>query len=495
VIDQAIADAPVIAGQNVTSANDGSSDLDSDQAPASGTGLPQIQVNDRPFRTISHESLEALRTANTPPRLFARAARICCIEETETGRAYIAEFDDAKMRHYLSESADFFELSARGIRREVPPPLDVTRNIQTRNPSTWEFPVLDAVVEAPTLRVDGTILAQPGYDVASRLYLVPSPGLENFEVPDQPSRDHIDIALDVIKDVIADFPFVDQSSQANAIAAMLTAVCRHIIRGPTPLALFDATSQGTGKTLLAEVIAMILTGRPAELMSAPGDPDEWRKQLTSLLMEAPSLVIVDNVSSTMDWSVFCEVSTSETHKDRILGRTKTVTLSVRCSWIATGNNLQLAGDMARRCYWIRMDAGCSDPFRRTGFKHPRLKDYVLERRRELLLALLTLARAWFAAGQPRSSVPPVGSFEHWTEVISGILQYAGVEGFLANSESLFEQSDVERSDWETFLEALEDAFSAVPFTVAELWERLNELQSAARAPVRQAATPGRKRFR
>lgn len=239
---------------------------------------------------------------------------------------------------------------------------------------------------------------------------------------------------------------------------MMTAVCRHIIGGPVPLALFDATTQGTGKTLLAEVIALILTGRAAELMSPPAAPEEWRKQLTSILIEAPPLVVIDNVASVVDWPCFCKVITGEMHRDRLLGKSQTVSVPVRCSWIITGNNLQLAGDMVRRCYWIRMDAGCSDPFRRTGFKHERLKEYVLAHRRELLIALLTIARAWFAAGQPKASTPPVGSFERWTEVIAGILQHAQVDGFLTNSDRLFEQSDVERSDWETFVEAIEDAF-------------------------------------
>ena len=237
--------------------------------------------------------------------------------------------------------------------------------------------MLEAVAEAPTLRPDGTVLAQPGYDALSRLYLVPSPGLENIEVPDQPCREHIDVALEVIRDVIGDFPFVDQASYANAVGAMVTSVCRHIISGPVPLALFDATTQGTGKTLLAEVIAIILTGRAAELMSAPAEPEEWRKQLTSILIEAPPLVIIDNVASVADWPGFCKVITGEMHRDRLLGKSQTVSVPIRCSWIATGNNLQLGGDMARRCYWIRMDAGCSDPFRRTGFKHERLKEYVL----------------------------------------------------------------------------------------------------------------------
>jgi hypothetical protein len=183
-------------------------------------------VNDRPFRDICQQSLEALKSSNSPPHLFIRACRMACIEATETGQPFIADFDDAKLRHDPAVAADFFELSARGARREVPPPLDVVRNIQSRNPATWRFPVLDAVVEAPTLRPDGTVLATPGYDAASRLYLVPSPGLENIVIPDQPCRDHLDVALDVIRDAIGEFPFVDGASYANAVGAMITSVSR-----------------------------------------------------------------------------------------------------------------------------------------------------------------------------------------------------------------------------------------------------------------------------
>jgi hypothetical protein len=33
-----------------------------------------------------------------------------------------------------------------------------------QDPVNWRLPVLDAVIEAPTIRTDGTVLAQPGYD-------------------------------------------------------------------------------------------------------------------------------------------------------------------------------------------------------------------------------------------------------------------------------------------------------------------------------------------
>ena len=483
-IEQAIAETPVSGGQavgvigNIPSdsgtRDGGSSPVAPDARPGTGRTIPQIQVTDRPFRTVCDDTLDALHAANIPPRLFKRTCRIVGIDTSELGRPFINELSDARLRHHLSRAADFFEVNSHGIRRDVPPPMDVTRDIRFQDPVNWRLPVLDAVIEAPTIRTDGTVLAQPGYDPQSQLYLIPGAGLHDLDIPDVPTRDHLDVSVEMILDVFADFPFVDQASQTNAVAALLTAFCRHIIRGPVPLALFDATTQGTGKTLLAEVIALILTGRPAELITPMDEPEELRKQITSMLMESPPLVIIDNVTSTVDWPALAKVITSDVHRDRVLGKSQSVIMPVRCSWIATGNNLQLGGDIARRCFWIRMDAGMPDPFRRSGFKHPWLKEHVLAERRNLLIALLTLARAWFAAGQPRTSVPPVGSFEHWTEVVGGILEYAGVDGFLGNSGEMFANSDGERGEWEAFLDTLEDAFEERPFTVAQLWERLNE---------------------
>jgi hypothetical protein len=196
--------------------------------------------------------------------------------------------------------------------------------------------------------------------------------------------------------------------------------------------------------------------------------------LTSVLREGSSIVIVDNVNYRLDSADLCKALTETIHGDRILGQSQTINLPVRCTWIATGNNLQLGGDMPRRCYWVRMDAKCSRPFERTGFRHKRLKQYVLVHRGELLAALLALARSWFIAGCPEPDVTPVGSFEDWTTIVGGILQYAGVEGFLANSSQLYKQADAESIQWEAFLKTLDGVFYSEPFTVAQVWERMND---------------------
>jgi hypothetical protein len=180
------------------------------------------------------------------------------------------------------------------------------------------------------------------------------------------------------------------------------------------------------------VVSLIVSGRESALFSAPREQEEWRKQITSVLCDGPPVVVIDNVTCRLDAGDLCKVLTETTHGDRILGKTQTITLPVRCAWIATGNNIQLGGDMPRRCYWVRMDAQCSKPFQRSGFKHRRLKENVLARRGELLAALLTLVRAWFVAGSPAPSITPVGSYEGWSTMIGGVLQHAGIEGFLEN---------------------------------------------------------------
>jgi hypothetical protein len=130
------------------------------------------------------------------------------------------------------------------------------------------------------------------------------------------------------------------------------------------------------------------------------------------------------------------------------------TLPHHATWMATGNNIALSGDLPRRCYWIRMDAQVARPWQRNGFKHPRLIHYVEEHRAQIIAAILTLGRAWVQAGAPENEdLPRLGSFENWTRVIGGILRMAGVDGFLDNLEALYEQVDEDGPPWEAFLEA------------------------------------------
>ena len=130
--------------------------------------------------------------------------------------------------------------------------------------------------------------------------------------------------------------------------------------------------------------------------------------------------------------------------------------------------------MPRRCYLVRMDARHPNSWECTGFRHPRLEEYVTEHRGELVAALLTIIRGWYAASCPMASVPPFGGFEVWAETTGGILAYAGVEGFLANLPVLHSQLDQDTPVWATFFEAWHDLHHENPVMVATVTDSLKE---------------------
>jgi hypothetical protein len=434
---------------------------------------PEIWVGARQLPAITNDALAALIAANDPPQVFARSGRMVTIVCDEQDRRSLVELTEASLRGRLARSGFYYKLNRNGERIECPPPLDVVRDILSLPPSEWSVPPLEALTEAPFLRPNGTVCDRPGYDRETSLFYAPAPGLRLPAIPDAPMRDDVDAAVDVLESAIGDFPFLDSVSKANALASMLTPIVRPAIEGPTPLALYDAPQAGTGKTLLAEVLAIVATGRAAETFSAPTDPEEWRKKITTALFSGASVVVIDNVIHRLEADSLCMALTATTVADRMFRTFDRMVLSVRCTWIATGNNIQLAGDMPRRCYWIRLDAKQSQPFRRTGFQHADLRGWVREHRGALIAALLTIARYWYVQGRPEpKALKPLGSFEGWCRTVGGMLQSAGIDGFLGNAETMFEQSDAEAVQWEAFLLALYEGFNAHPFRVSDVVDKL-----------------------
>jgi hypothetical protein len=435
--------------------------------------LPIIQISNRQLRDPTLEALAALIKSNDPPFLFVQSGNMVAVVRNELGRLTIKRVDDRSLRRLLTEAADFARMTEKGP-RNAPPPMNVVQTLLALAPASWGLQPLDGIVEAPVLRADGSVLDKEGYDVATRLYYSPDPNLTIPAIPDNPTRDQIEAAKLVLLEPLRDFPFEDEASRANALAALLTPTIKPAIMKPTPLGAISARAAGTGKSLLAELIARIHTGRPAEMLSAPKDPDEWRKQISTALISGSSVIVFDNISDPLDSPELCKALTADIYGDRVLRTYDPIRIAVCCVWFATGNNILLRGDMPRRCYWIRMDAKMATPFLRSNFAHPNLKDYVTSHRGEILAALLTLARGWFTAGKPRPAITPLGTFEDWTITVGGILAHAGIEGFLGNSLEAYEQADTESIEWLLFLSVLHEVFSDEPFKTSQVWGLVRE---------------------
>ena len=413
--------------------------------------LPVIQTNATPMREGTAASLAALHAVNDPPNLYVRGGEMVAVSHDEKGRPSIAALNKDSLRGRLDRAASYMRVGENGS-AAMPPPTEVVADINSLAPDQWGLPALDLLVEVPTLRPTGTILATPGYDAVSRMLYVPTPGFEMRPIPDDPCTDELTEAVGCIDEALEGFPFADDASRANFFGLLLTPIIRPAITGSTPLALIDAPQAGTGKSLLADVFSLITTGRPAAMSPFPREDAEIAKSVLAKLNEGTAIICYDNLDGSLTSPTLALVITALEYTSRVLGKSESLTVPNRATWLATGNNIRPSGDMPRRCYHIRIDAESSTPYVGRHFAHPDLRGYVMERRPELLRALLLMARGWFARGCPAVVDQPLGSFEHWHQALGGILHGAGVVGFLAN---LANEPDEMALQWEALLDALQ----------------------------------------
>ena len=156
--------------------------------------LPVIVANGRQLRDISSEALAAFQAANQPPRLFACSGRMVAVGKNEKQRLVLCEVSEAGFRGEFSRSANYIRVSERS-QVEFPPPMDAVRDIMALPPADWGFPALDAIVEAPTIRQDGSIVSAPGYDLSTLLFYAPDPELRVPPIPERPTREQINGAV------------------------------------------------------------------------------------------------------------------------------------------------------------------------------------------------------------------------------------------------------------------------------------------------------------
>jgi hypothetical protein len=263
---------------------------------------------------------------------------------------------------------------------------------------------------------------------------------------------------------------------------LLSVIVKEIV-GIVPIALIDAPTKGTGKTRLAQLASIVATGRETPLSPEVRDEEEWRKQITSLLIADRQVVIIDNIERALRSSQLAAVLTTSEWSDRVLGKSEVLHLHSRVIWIATGNNIRVGGDIARRAYWIRLDSNMPRPWLRDPGNFKReLPSWAVSHRAEIVGALLIMALAWFRDGKPAWAGRPLGSYEEWSRVVGGILEYCGMTGFLSNLENLYEQADDEPAQWQAFFTAVFDVFGKeTPFSTKALAERIandNPLKSS-----------------
>jgi len=412
-----------------------------------GGERPRVQVNDRHMRDIRADAAAALAAANNPPTLFLRGGKLVRV----SGSAPLAELLTVpELQTLLDQAADFVTVRVddSGAERCRParPPRDICDSLLAMPPD-GVFPRLASIRSAPVYDASGRLLAREGYDPESGL-LLRLGGLEGVR-DDLPATDARALLLD---ELLGDFPFVDDAGRAHAAALLIEPFVRELISGPTPLYLIDAPVRGTGKSLLAAVCCLVATGREPHVMTlVRSDVEEHEKRITALLLAGAPWVLLDNVD-TLASAPLAAVLTTTRWRGRRLGKSEMVDVPNDATWVATGNNVELSDEIARRTVPIRLDPEVERPEERNGFRHPALAEWVREHRAELISACVSLVRAWVDAGRPKGRAA-LGSYERWAEVVGGIVEVAGIPGFLDGREWLYSAADRLGDEWRALCEA------------------------------------------
>jgi len=363
-----------------------------------------------------------------------------------------------------------------------PPPMEIVKHIYHGHNTEWALP-LRGLEAAPFFHKDGGLVAQNGYDAESQVYLAMPPEMEMPRVSAIPDKAELKRAKELIDGVFFDFPLdgnpgSDTASKTNAVAMLIQPFMREMIDGPTPVYLVNKPAPGTGASLLLDVISIIWTGKVATMLSVPKTKQEIGQTIIATLRSGASYLMMDNIPDNLD-SDFLAMAISQGSIDaRILGRNDSGAVDpveVRATWVFNGNNVTMSKELMRRAVLIVLDAQVASPESRSGWKHPKLKHYVKEKRAELVWACLTLIQNWIARGCPRYSGEHVkGSFDEWLDCVGGVLETAGYEHFYDNCDELKEVvADSEESGLLRLSSILADHKPGTEFYAKDIKEILN----------------------
>jgi putative DNA primase/helicase len=351
---------------------------------------------------------------------------------------------------------------------EIDPPAKVALSLLVKG--EWQFPRVAGVITVPTLRPDGTILDQPGYDPATQLWYAADSDFKMPPVSEKPTREEALAALDLLEGLLKEFPFISEADRSVALAAMLTAILRGAF-DVAPMFLIIAPSPGSGKSFLINLISNMVRGQDCPVITNCKSIEEMEKRLGALVLEGAPMINLDNCSEDIGGDLLCQITEQRIIRIRILGKSE----APQCEWrgvmCATGNNVRLVGDMTRRGLICNIDSQLEQPEQRE-FKFQPIEQ-VLSNRGAYIAAALTIVRAYIAAGCP-DNCGPLASYGPWSKNVRAPLIWLSKEDPVKSMEQARDLDPVRNAAralvavWNNELQA------GVSYSAAELIEEADE---------------------
>lgn len=283
----------------------------------------------------------------------------------------------------------------------------------------WDgIPTIERLGRAPAIGDDLSVTWEQGYAPRARIF-VTGPMTEG-ELPSPED------AAAYLMSYFDSFALKYSESKADCLGLALTPYLVSHIKGPIPGAAFVAQQTEVGKTTLAELIHVMGTGRESTITAYP-KPGDMQKDITSILNGAPQTCIFDNIRENLDSPVLESLLTARKVQDRTYYTQRMAEKRNNTLWMFTLNGAVASPDMQRRVIIVPLDKVHS-----AAKWNPNIKAQALAAYDAIAHAVVSLVENWKAQGCPLG--PEMSGYQEWSRVVGGILQAAGVEGFMVRRE-------------------------------------------------------------
>jgi putative DNA primase/helicase len=441
---------------------------------------PIIRIEPGKISQLATESEDTLIASEMP--VFQRggqlvrplAWQVAASDERQTLAVGLKPIGVTALVDLLNQAAEFVKGKNN---RLVDPPAKVAATILSRS-GLWKVPSILGMITAPTLRRDGSVICQPGFDPKSRLFYVPDPTL-NVTIIEHPTKEDAAAALTLLDELIVGFKFVGKVDKAVALSGMISPVVRGAL-GMVPLHGITAPTAGSGKSYYVDVVCVIATGRICPVAAAAeDDPKETEKRLVGLLLAAFPVISLDNLSDPLGGDLLGQAVERPLIRLRALGSSESIEIESRATVFATANNMTVKGDMTRRTMLAQIDTQEERPEDREFQFDPVAR--VIEDRGKYVSACLTIVRAYIEAGCPDKQ-RKLASYGPWSDLVRSALIWLGCEdpaksiGDARATDPVLEGLRQVLAAWE-LLHGL-DAALTVSAVIAGLADRSGELNLA-----------------
>jgi hypothetical protein len=393
--------------------------------------IPTIICADGEIVGMVHAAEDALVKA-THLAVFQRGALVqphqneyFDAENNVTHSAGFAPMTSTALMLLLARSANFVKWDGRlnggqgGFKRINPPDKLVETILFDR--VGWPFDTVRGVLSCPTMRPDGSILREPGYDPATRYYLMFPSNLVIPEIPDKPSKNDAREALLRLLALLESYPFVNKQSQAVALCILMTQVLRCAMP-ISPMLAVSAKAPGTGKSHLVDLGSAIAIGRTCPSMGAGKDEKETEKEINTMLLSGVPGFSIDNVSRDVESDLLNRATSQTRLMIRVFTKLENIEVENAVVIFMTGNNLAVINEQRRRTVRCEMDAGLENPERREFEVDPI--NTVMANRGRYIADVLTIARAYHVSGASVAPYPYNG-FSAWSHFVREPLIWLG----------------------------------------------------------------------